>query len=210
MIGYLRGTIAGIRASESSRKSATSSILTLDVQGVGYDLIITNNAIENLAASGTEATIYTHLQVREDQMVLFGFLAAAERDLFRQLISVSGLGTQMAIALLNTLGLQDLVKAIVTGNARVLSLTPGVGKKTAERISLELRSKLADWRQHAGVVNPVVSAVQEDLEMALLAFGYTAKEINAALGAIATSPDLVNSKDVEAWLKAAIGWLSKT
>jgi Holliday junction DNA helicase RuvA len=210
MIGYLRGAIAGIRPIESSRKSATSSMLTLDVQGVGYDLIITNNAIENLAPTGTEAIIYTHLQVREDQMVLFGFLEAAERDLFRQLISVSGLGTQMAIALLNTLGLQDLVKAIVTNNTRVLSLTPGIGNKTAERISLELRSKLADWRQHAGVINPVVSAVQEDLEMTLLALGYTAKEINAALRAIATSPDLVNSKDVEAWLKAAIGWLSKT
>jgi Holliday junction DNA helicase RuvA len=210
MIGYLRGAIASIRPSESSRKSSTCSILTLDLQGVGYDVIITNNAIENLAPTGEEATIYTHLQVREDQMVLFGFLEAAERDLFRQLISVSGLGTQMAMALLNTLGLQDLVKAIVSNNTRVLSLTPGVGNKTAERISLELRSKLADWRQHAGVINPVVSVVQEDLEMTLLALGYTAQEINAALRAIATSPDLVNSKDVEAWLKAAIGWLSQS
>jgi Holliday junction DNA helicase RuvA len=72
MIGYLRGKIAGIRPNDSARKSAIASILTLDLNGVGYDLIITNSAIANLATMGEEATIYTHLQVREDQMVLFG------------------------------------------------------------------------------------------------------------------------------------------
>jgi holliday junction DNA helicase RuvA len=188
MIGYLRGAIALLKAQDSSRKSSPCYILTLDVRDVGYDLV----------------------QVREDQTVLFGFLSVAERDLFRQLTSVSGVGAQMAMALLNTLGLQDLVKAIVTGNIRVLSLTPGVGTKTAERLALELKTKLSDWRHQVGVIMPVVSAVQEDVEMTLLALGYTPSEIGEALRSVGASPVLSQSQDVEAWLKAAITWLSKS
>ncbi len=209
MIGYLRGVIATIKNGATSRKSAYYPTLTLDVQGVGYDLQVTSTTLNQLPAIGETIQLYTHLQVREDQWVLFGFLNIAERDLFRQLISVSGIGTQMAMALLSTLGLQDLVKAIITGNIRALSLTPGVGTKTAERLALELKSKLADWRQQAGPVNPHASAVQEDVELTLLALGYTNTEINDALRAIATLPALTQTQDVEAWLKAAISWLSK-
>jgi holliday junction DNA helicase RuvA len=210
MIGYLRGVIALLKAQDSSRKSSPCYILTLDVRDVGYDLVITASAAKQLPPAGEMAQLFTHMQVREDQTVLFGFLSVAERDLFRQLISVSGVGAQMAMALLNTLGLQDLVKAIVTGNIRVLSLTPGVGTKTAERLALELKTKLADWRHQVGGIMPVVSAVQEDVEMTLLALGYTPSEIGEALGSVGASPVLSQSQDVEAWLKAAITWLSKS
>lgn len=210
MIGYLRGAIALLKAQDSSRKSSPCYILTLDVRDIGYDLVITASAAKQLPPAGELAQLFTHMQVREDQTVLFGFLSVAERDLFRQLISVSGVGAQMAMALLNTLGLQDLVKAIVTGNIRVLSLTPGVGTKTAERLALELKTKLADWRHQVGGIMPVVSAVQEDVEMTLLALGYTPSEISEALGSVGASPVLSQSQDVEAWLKAAITWLSKS
>jgi Holliday junction DNA helicase RuvA len=210
MIGYLRGAIAFLKAQDASRKSSPCYILTLDVRDVGYDLVITASAAQQLPPAGEAAQLFTHMQVREDQTVLFGFLSVAERDLFRQLISVTGVGAQMAMALLNTLGLQDLVKAIVTGNVRVLSLTPGVGNKTAERLALELKTKLADWRQQVGVMIPVASAVQEDVEMTLLALGYTPIEIGDALRNLAASPTLSQNQDVEAWLKAAITWLSKS
>ena len=210
MIGYMRGAIALLKAQDSSRKSSPCYILTLDVRDIGYDLVITASAAKQLPSTGETTQLFTHMQVREDQTVLFGFISAAERDLFRQLISVSGVGAQMAMALLNTLGLQDLVKAIVTGNIRVLSLTPGVGTKTAERLALELKTKLADWRQQVGGIIPVISAVQEDVEMTLLALGYTPSEIGEALRSVGSSPLLSQSQDVEAWLKAAITWLSKS
>jgi holliday junction DNA helicase RuvA len=210
MIGYMRGAIALLKAQDSSRKSSPCYILTLDVRDIGYDLVITASAAKQLSPAGEMTQLFTHMQVREDQTVLFGFMNAAERDLFRQLISVSGVGAQMAMALLNTLGLQDLVKAIVTGNIRVLSLTPGVGNKTAERLALELKTKLADWRHQVGGIIPVISAVQEDVEMTLLALGYTPSEIGEALRSVSASPVLSQSQDVEAWLKAAITWLSKS
>jgi len=146
MIGYLKGTVAGIQKLSSSRV-----ILSLDVNQVGYDLQIAPRLVQQIPAVGEPLQVFTHLQVREDQWILFGFDSIAERDLFRQLVSVSGIGPQLALALLDKLGLQDLVQAIVSGNTRALSRTPGVGAKTAERIALELKTKLAEWRQQSGL-----------------------------------------------------------
>jgi Holliday junction DNA helicase RuvA len=210
MIGYLRGAIALLKAQDTSRKTSPCYILTLDVRDIGYDLVITASAAKQMPPVGEVVQLFAHMQVREDRAVLYGFISAAERDLFLQLISVTGVGAQMAMALLNTLGLQDLVKAIVTGNSRILSLTPGVGNKTAERLALELKTKLADWRQQVGVTIPVASVVQEDVEMTLLALGYTPTEIGEALRHLSTSAALAQSQDVEAWLKSAITWLSKS
>ncbi len=214
MIGFLRGAIAACKAADSSRKNTPTYWLTLDVQGVGYDMQITASAAGKLPAVGEETQVFTHLIVREDQMVLFGFPTLAERELFRQLISVSGIGTQVGLALLNSLGIQDLVKAIISGNTRVLSLTPGVGTKTAERLALELKTKLADGRlAQVGTTRSPSSilsvALQEELEMTLLALGYTPTEISNALTAIASLPILAKTQDIEAWIKEAIAWLSR-
>ncbi|MGC8712485.1 MAG: Holliday junction branch migration protein RuvA [Leptodesmis sp.] len=116
MIGYLKGTIASIQ------KHGNRVVLTLDVNQVGYDVQIVPRLLMQLPAVGELVQIFTHLQLREDQMTLFGFGTAAERDLFRQLVSVSGIGPQLAVALLDTLGLQDLVQAIVAGPDGTLSL----------------------------------------------------------------------------------------
>ena len=214
MIGYLRGAIAACKAADSSRKNTPTYWLTLDVQGIGSEIQITASAAGKLPLIGEEAQVFTHLIVREDQMVLFGFLSLAERELFRQLISVSGIGTQVGLALLNSLGIQDLVKAIISGNTRVLSLTPGVGTKTAERLALELKTKLADGRLaqvgKTSLIGKVLStALQEELEMTLLALGYTPTEISNALNAIAALPILAKTQDIEAWIKEAIAWLSR-
>lgn len=208
MIGYLKGTVAGIQRIGNNRV-----ILTLDVNHVGYDLQIPQRMGAQLSENQESLQVFTHLQVRDEQPVLYGFASIAERDLFRQLISVSGIGAQLAIALLDTLGLSDLVQAIVSGNTRVLSRTPGVGSKTAERIALELKSKLAEWRQQAGLTiapaaGPVL-AVQEDVEMTLLALGYTSTEITQALQAVGQNSSLSKTEDAEAWIRQAIAWLSR-
>lgn len=207
MISYLKGTIAGIQ------KIGNRVILVLEVQQVGYEVQIPARFMAQLASVGEPIQIFTHQYVREDQMALFGFGNAAERDLFRQLISVSGIGTQLALALIDTLGLHDLVQAIVSGNTRVLSRTPGVGNKTAERIALELKAKLAEWRHQAGLVIPPLAgptlAIQEDVEMTLLALGYTNTEVTQALQAVGQETVLAKNADAEAWIRAAIAWLSR-
>lgn len=210
MISYLKGTVASVQKSTGTRVT-----LILEVNQIGYELQIPKRLSEELQkALGEPIQLFAHLQIREDQQVLYGFANAAERDLFRQLVSVSGIGSQLAIALIDTLGLPNLVQAIVTGNIRTLCKTPGVGSKTAERIALELKTKLAEWRQAAGVESLASTAgpapaILEDVEMTLLALGYENKEIAQALDAIAQDSQLAKSKNAEEWIKNAITWLSQ-
>ncbi len=208
MIGYLKGFVAAIQKMGNHR-----TLLTLDVNQVGYDLLIPARTVTELPPPSEMTQMFTHLQVRDDQMVLFGFASPAERDLFRQLVSVTGVGPQMALALIDTLGLQDLVQAIVSGNIRMLARTPGVGNKTAERLALELKTKMAQWREDSGLVTlPTagpVATIQEDVEITLLALGYTTSEVMQALQAVGQSTALTKTGDPEAWIREAIAWLSR-
>ncbi len=209
MISFLKGTVANIQKSTGNRVT-----LILEVNQVGYELQIPRRMSQELQAAGEIVQVFTHLQIREDQQVLYGFSSAAERDLFRQLISVSGIGAQLAIALIDTLGLPNLVQAIVTGNIRALAKTPGVGNKTAERIALELKTKLAEWRQLSGVATPASSTgpspgILEDVEMTLLALGYENSEIAQALDAVSQDTLVAKSTNPEEWIRSAIAWLSQ-
>jgi Holliday junction DNA helicase RuvA len=210
MISYLKGTVASIQKSAGTRVT-----LILEVNQVGYELQIPRRLSQELQAASAETVqVFTHLQIREDQQVLYGFASAAERDLFRQLVSVSGIGAQLAIALIDTLGLANLVQAIVTGNIRALAKTPGVGNKTAERIALELKTKLAEWRQLSGVATSTSTTgpsptILEDVEMTLLALGYENSEITQALDAISQDNLLAKNPNAEEWIRRAIGWLSQ-
>ncbi|MEM9087311.1 MAG: Holliday junction branch migration protein RuvA [Cyanobacteria bacterium P01_F01_bin.53] len=207
MIGYVKGHLA-----DSQKLPNGRVILTVEAGGVGYDMQVNPRALSSLPPVGDSVQIFTHLQSREDLQVLFGFVNKAERDVFRLMISVSGIGPQMGMALLDALGINDLIQAVVNGNTRMLTRTPGVGNKTAERIVLELKTKLSEWRQHSGIVTPTggpVSAVQEDVEMMLVALGYTNSEINKAIAAVGTGSTLSKSDDTEAWIREAIAWLSR-
>jgi holliday junction DNA helicase RuvA len=208
MIGYLKGCLVSLQRSPSHRSYAT-----LEVSSVGYDIQIPTRLLQQLPHLGETVQIFTHLQIREDQWTLFGFNSAAERDLFRQLISVSGIGPQLGLALLDTFGLQDLIQAIVSSNTKLLSKTPGVGPKTAERIALELRSKLAEWREQSGLTStPLpgpVAEVQAEVEMTLLALGYSIREVMDALKAVGQHTALSKSANVDDWIREAIAWLSQ-
>ncbi len=208
MLSYLKGTLVDIQKHGGHRV-----LLTLEVNQVGYDVQVTSRLLTELPPVGAAVQIFCHLQIREELPVVFGFGNRAERDVFRQLVSVSGIGPQMAMALLDTLGLQGLIQAVVSGNSRVISRTPGVGTKTAERLILELKTKLADWRQQSGLAiapsGSPLATVQEDVEMTLLALGYTQGEIQKALQAIGQNSTLAKNTDPEAWIREAIAWLSQ-
>ncbi len=208
MISYLKGILADIQKPGSNRV-----VVTLDVNQVGYDLQIVPRLLADLPPIGDPVQLFSHLQTREDQMVLFGFGRRQERDLFRHLVGVSGIGPQMAMALLDALGLEELVQAIIGGNTRLLSRAPGVGSKTAERIVLELKTKIAEWHPQAGLTalptGGPTGSVHEEVEMALSALGYSSSEILQALQAVGRSTTLNKNADPEAWVRETITWLSR-
>ncbi|MCT7951098.1 Holliday junction branch migration protein RuvA [Ancylothrix sp. C2] len=205
MIAYLKGTVTQIQKTPPNKIT-----LTLETNQIGYEIQIPPRLAEQIRTKTEQIQIFTHQQIREDQHILYGFASAAERDLFRQLISVSGIGPQSALGLLDTLGLETLVQAIVTGNIKALTKAPGVGNKTAERLSLELKTKLGESRKGAGLSVPVVleNSLQEDLEMTLLALGYTNTEVLRVLEALNQEPDLKQA-GIEEWIRRAIAWLSR-
>lgn len=210
MLSYLKGNPVEIIKNTHNR-----ILLILEVNQVGYEMQIPSQFARQLSQNKLDTIkVFTHLQVREDQPILYGFFTAAERELFRQLISVSGIGAQLAIALIDTLGLEELVQAIVNGNIRKLSQTPGVGQKTAERIALELKTKLSQWRKLAGITLPSSSAIPsldvlEDVEMTLLALGYTHEEINQAVSVLSQDNQMLKNTNGEEWIREAIAWLSQ-
>ena len=214
-IAYLKGNVIEVAKNFSNRM-----ILVVEVNNIGYEVQITPRFARQLTTENPETLqVFTHLQIQEDRQILYGFASATERDLFRQLVSVSGIGMQLAIALLDTLGITELVTAIVTSNISVLTKTPGVGKKTAERIALELKTKLSQWKDVPSVeVSAEVSTanksampkpeILEDLEMTLSALGYSNEEIAQAISAISQDNLLIKNPNVEEWLRSAISWLS--
>ncbi len=207
MLSYLKGTVAAIQTASNHRVT-----LVLEVNQIGYELQIPPRLVQQLPGIGDSTQIFTHLQVKEDQMVLYGFGSAAQRDLFRRLISVSGIGAALAIALLDTLSLPELVQAIVTGNTRALTKTPGVGAKTAERIALELKTKLAEWRNFNKLdtlkSDQGAPAILEDVEMTLLALGYSSGEVAQAIQAVSQDAFVAKSTNAEDWIRSAITWLT--
>lgn len=208
MISYLKGIVAGIQNVGTNRV-----LLTLEVNGIGYDLQIPQRLAKQLPTAGDLVQIFTHYQVREEIPLLYGFSSPAERDLFRHLLSVSGVGAASAIALLDTLELPDLVQAIIAANTQILIQAPGVGKKIAERICLELKAKLIEWRKSAGffvATEGPAPGILEEVQMTLFALGYTAHEVSHALHVVSEDIGLPKDAYVEDWIKQAIAHLSSS
>ena len=172
MIGRLQGTLAAKNPPQ----------VLIDCHGVGYEVDVPMSTFYHLPGLGEPVTLLTHFVVREDAQLLYGFATAPERDAFRQLIKVTGVGPRMALGVLSGLGVQELAQAITAQETGRLVKVPGIGKKTAERLLLELKGKLgADLgsaHAHAS------TAQQADILQALLALGYSDKDAAAALKAL--------------------------
>lgn len=183
MIGRLRGLLAAI----------TRDGVVVEVGGVGYEITVTPEAVADLPPVGDEVVIHTHLVVREDDLSLFGFPASSDRDLFRILISASGVGPRVAMALMATLRPDALRRAIATEDVDTLSTAPGVGKRSAQKIILELRPKLADAE-----ADLLSDGGPPQVRQALEQLGYRPDEIGEVMG------DVDDSLPVADQIKSAL------
>jgi len=153
--------------------------LLIDCNGVGYEIDVPMSTFYNLPATGDRVVLLTHLAVREDAHLLYGFGTAEERNLFRQLVRISGIGARTALAILSGMSVADLAQAVTLQEAGRLTRIPGIGKKTAERLLLELKGKLGADLGAAGLV--VHGDATADILNALLALGYSDKEATLAM-----------------------------
>lgn len=170
MIGRIHGTLL----------DKTPPQLLVDCAGVGYELDVPMSTLYTLPALGQTVTLLTHLAVREDAHQLFGFATQQERAAFRALIKISGVGARIALAVLSGLSVNELAQAVTTQDATRLTRVPGIGKKTAERLLLELRGKLGpDLTPHGASIS--VAPGHGDVLQALLALGYSEREASAVV-----------------------------
>ena len=172
MIGRLHGKLI----------EKTPPQVLVDVGGVGYEVDVPMSTFCNLPAEGSEITLLTHFIVREDAQLLYSFATAAERQTFRALIRISGVGPRIALAVLSGMSTQDLADAVEQGNAMLLTRVPGIGKKTADRLVLELKGKLAG--NAFAPAGGAASAAQADILSALMALGYSEREAQASVRAL--------------------------
>jgi holliday junction DNA helicase RuvA len=173
MIGKLTGTLLEKNPPQ----------ILLDCHGVGYEVDVPMSTFYLLPASGEKVSLLTHFVVREDAQILYGFASAAERDAFRQRIKISGVGPRTALSVLSGLSVNDLAQAVSTQETGRIVKVPGIGKKTAERLLLELKGKLGvDLGLPSGGV--ARSDAQADIQQALMALGYNEKDAAAALKAL--------------------------
>lgn len=166
MIGRLRGTLAA---------AGTETVL-IDVGGVGYEIGVAGRTFAELPGIGSEIVLHTHLHVREDQMALYGFTTSDDRDLFRLLLGISGVGPKVALAILATMTSDDLRRVVVSDDVAALTAVPGIGKRSAQKLLLELRPKLEvpdGAMQSSGPLGEVRTALE--------GLGYQSDEISGAL-----------------------------
>lgn len=173
MIGRLRG-ILGYKQ---------PPYLMIDVQGVSYDLEASLSTFSTLPEVGAEITLYTHLAVREDAHVLYGFASLDERGLFRSLIKVSGIGAKLALLILSGMSVEAFIRCVHAGDAAGLARLPGIGKKTAERLIVEMRDRIgrpesgtSSVSDFGGAMSPLPKSPMEDAISALVALGYKPPE----------------------------------
>jgi len=180
MLSFLRGTVHSreITGGQAER-------LVLDVAGVGFEVAVSRRTLLTLPAVGEPAMVHTSLAIRENDWTLFGFSTGEEREMFNLVQSVSGVGPKLALALVGTLGPEELAEGIMAEDYKLISQAPGVGAKLAQRLILELKSKIEDWHSRKGMAQarpaPGKSGCAEEVREILEGLGYTPTEINLAL-----------------------------
>ncbi len=181
-------------------ESLGSDWAIINVSGIGFQVYMPTSTLSTLGAIGEEVQLYTHLHLREDNATLYGFTSADELGLFQTLISVSGLGPKLALAMLSAMNVEKLTMAIATGSVDLLTVVPGIGKKVANRLILELKDKVgAGW-----ITTPAAALAQENTDVlaALTSLGYSVSEANRAVATLPPSSDL----SLEEKIKQALGY----
>jgi Holliday junction DNA helicase RuvA len=196
MIAHLRGTLLA--------KHPNRAIL--ETHGVGYDVTISVPTFTEMPAAGTEVALHIHTHVREDALNLYGFLRLAEKQLFEKLLTVSGIGPKLAITILSGMPAEEMVGAIRGGDVARLTRIPGIGKKTAERMVLELHDKLPAETGPSEASTSATSPVEEDVISALVNLGYQRAAAEKALLAVRGGK---SSQSFEVLFREALGALSK-
>lgn len=198
MIAYVKGTVADISADNA----------VIDVNGIGYNIRISATTAEILPGIGQDVKMYTYTLVREDAFQLFGFLSRDDLDIFKQCISVNGIGPKGALAILSVMDADTLRFAIMSGDAKAIAKAPGIGARTAERLILDLKDKVSlqdvlinkNMEDHMNAADPAESSVQKEAIEALVALGYGQTEAARAVKAV----EGAGSMDSGALLKAAL------
>lgn len=190
MIGWLSGKV---------RELDPTGSLLLDVNGVGYDVVVSMQTLCRFE-TGNTAELFIHTHVREDQLMLFGFASQRERALFRKLTNVSGIGARMGMNILSAMSVEELLAAIDSADDVAIARTPGIGKKTAQRLILELKGKLS--ADASGTPATAAHSVAADVRSALANLGYKPAQIDAAMKHVKDTGDL------ESMFRAAMKALS--
>jgi Holliday junction DNA helicase RuvA len=196
MIAHLRGKLIARRPGQ----------VIVEAGGVGYDVTISVPTFSELPAAGGEVALHIHTHVREDQISLYGFIRPDEKLLFEKLITVSGIGPKLAITVLSGMPAEEMTGAIRGNDLARLTKIPGVGRKTAERMVLELRDKLPTVGAEHAEVTPALNPVQEDVLSALMNLGYQRAAAEKALGPLLQSP---SAGSFEALFRAALAVMAK-
>jgi Holliday junction DNA helicase RuvA len=194
MIAHLRGTLLATAPGRT----------VVDCHGVGYDVTVSMNTFAQLPQSGQEVSLFIYTYVREEQIALYGFHLAEEKALFEKLLSVSGIGPKLAVNILGGMNTRDLVGTIRGGDAARLTRMPGVGKKTAERMVLELKDKLAEFGVTPAAPRPR-HVLEEDVLSALINLGYQATASEHALEQLGPA----NGRSFEQLFRAALASLAR-
>ena len=199
MYHYISGTLVG--------KSPTA--VTIDAHGIGYQITIPLSTYQHLPESGARVKLLTHFVVREDLQQLYGFLTDEERDLFRLLISVSNIGPKMAMTILSGIDIPELKQAIVDGAVPVLSAISGIGRKTAERVIVELREKIILDEEHSRTSRrlTVNEALIEDSLQALVSLGYKKQNAKAAIQKVLSIHGSREKMDVEELIRQSLKYV---
>jgi holliday junction DNA helicase RuvA len=195
MIAHLRGTLLSKRPNQA----------IVDAHGVGYDVAISVATFSEMPAAGAEVALHIHTHVREDALSLYGFLRLSEKQLFEKLLTVSGIGPKLAITILSGMPADEMVGAIRGGDLARLTRIPGIGKKTAERMVLELRDKLPATTGTAETSAAMATPVEEDVVSALVNLGYQRAAAEKALQTVRGK----SAQTFELLFREALGSLSK-
>lgn len=201
MFSYIKGELAEINIDH----------IVIDVNGIGYQIFIPTNTLNYLPSIGESVKIHTYLYIREDAMILYGFLTKDDLEMFKLLITVSGIGPKGGLGILSTLSSDDLRFAVLSGDSKAISKAPGIGAKTAQRVIIDLKDKISleeafeqKLENNKNISQSENNSVKNDAVLALTSLGYSSTESLKAVSKVEITEDM----DVEAVLKASLKHMS--